>query len=140
MKKFVCIFALVVVSVFSGCAPARNPEAENAAVKAAQEWLALIDGGDYVISWAESAPLLKAAVPQDQWNKMIDAARKPLGKMLSREKMTSVYKTAMPGAPDGEYVIIQFKASFENKKSAVETVTPMKDQEGTWRVSGYYIK
>lgn len=140
MKMFMCRVLVVLTSVLYGCAPARNPEAETAAVKAAQEWLALIDGGDYVISWAESAPLLKAAVPQDQWDKMMDAARKPFGKKLSREKISSVYKTAMPGAPDGEYVIIQFKASFENKKSAVETVTPMKDQEGTWRVSGYYIK
>ena len=41
---------------------------------------------------------------------------------------------------DGQYVIIQFKASFENKKSAVETITPMLDQDGTWRVSGYYMK
>jgi hypothetical protein len=43
-------------------------------------------------------------------------------------------------APDGEYVVIQFEASFENKKSAIETVTPMLDKDGNWRVSGYYVK
>jgi len=48
--------------------------------------------------------------------------------------------TSMPGAPDGEYVVIQFESSFANKKSAVETVTPMKGEDGVWRVSGYYIK
>jgi ribosomal protein S17E len=37
-------------------------------------------------------------------------------------------------------VIIQYDSSFENKKSAVETVTPMLDKDGKWRVSGYYIK
>jgi hypothetical protein len=36
--------------------------------------------------------------------------------------------------------VIQFRASFENKKSAVETVTPMKDEDGQWRVSGYFMK
>ena len=40
----------------------------------------------------------------------------------------------------GEYVVIQFETSFENKKAAVETVTPMMDKDGIWRVSGYYIK
>jgi ribosomal protein S17E len=40
----------------------------------------------------------------------------------------------------GEYVVIQFETSFENKKTAVETVTPMMDKDGIWRVSGYYIK
>jgi hypothetical protein len=44
------------------------------------------------------------------------------------------------GPPDGEYVVIQFETSFENKKSAIETVTPMLDQDGKWRVSGYFIK
>ena len=31
-------------------------------------------------------------------------------------------------------------AAFENKASAVETVTPMLDTDGIWRISGYYIK
>lgn len=26
------------------------------------------------------------------------------------------------------------------EKGAIETVTPMREQDGTWRVSGYYIK
>jgi hypothetical protein len=49
------------------------------------------------------------------------------------------YRTSLPGAPDGEYVVIRFKTEFENKKEAYETVTPMKDKDGEWRVSGYYI-
>jgi ribosomal protein S17E len=44
------------------------------------------------------------------------------------------------GAPDGEYIVIQFETSFENKKAAIETVTPMMDKDWRWRVSGYYIK
>jgi hypothetical protein len=47
---------------------------------------------------------------------------------------------SLPGAPDGEYVVIQYRTSFENKNDAIETVTPMKDTDGTWRVSGYYVK
>jgi hypothetical protein len=46
----------------------------------------------------------------------------------------------LPGAPDGQYVVIQFETSFENKHNAVETVTPMLEPNGQWRVSGYYIR
>jgi len=35
---------------------------------------------------------------------------------------------------------MQFDTSFANKKAAIETVTPMLDTDGTWRVAGYYIK
>lgn len=52
--------------------------------------------------------------------------------------MSSKMKEA--GAPDGEYVVIQFSASFANKKSALETITPMLGKDGKWRVSGYYMK
>ena len=68
------------------------------------------------------------------------AVRGPLGKLISRKVIGTEYRTELPGAPDGEYLIIQFATSFEHKQSAVETVTPMRDREGTWRVSGYYIK
>jgi hypothetical protein len=49
-------------------------------------------------------------------------------------------QTAQPGGADGEYVVVTFETSFENKKTAIETVTPMMDKDGTWRVSGYFIK
>jgi hypothetical protein len=60
--------------------------------------------------------------------------------VISRKLKTKVYKTSLPGAPDGQYVVIQFETSFQNKKSAIETVTPMFEKDGRWKVSGYYIK
>lgn len=41
---------------------------------------------------------------------------------------------------EGRYVVIQYDTTFENKKSAVETITPMMDSDGRSRVAGYYIK
>ncbi len=37
-------------------------------------------------------------------------------------------------------MVIQFETSFVNKNSAVETITPVKDEDGRWRVSGYFIR
>ncbi len=48
--------------------------------------------------------------------------------------------SSLPGAPDGAYVVIQYGTSFENRKHAVETVTPMRERNGAWRVSGYFIR
>jgi hypothetical protein len=68
------------------------------------------------------------------------AARKPLGELVSRKLKSANFMTSLPGAPDGEYVVLQFETAFENKKSAVETITPMLEKDGKWRVSGYYIR
>lgn len=132
------VAACVIATAFSGIAA--EPEKEQAAVAAAEKWVVLVDSGKYAESWQEAAEYFRNAVKQEQWKQLAQAVRKPLGKLVSRKVKTSTYKTAVPGAPDGEYVVIRFETSFENKKVAIETVTPMMDKDGTWRVSGYFIK
>ncbi len=114
--------------------------ASKEALSAAEQWLKLVDDGKYGASWDAASARLRKAVTQDTFAKQIQAARKPLGKAQSRKVMSAIFMTAMPGAPDGQYVTVQFEAVFANKKQAVETITPMKCEDGKWRVSGYYIK
>jgi hypothetical protein len=113
---------------------------EKAAVKAAEAWLALVDSGKYAESWQEAAGYFRGAVDKAQWEKSLLSVRKPLGKMIRRKVISAKYYTSLPGAPDGQYVVIQFETSFEKKIKAIETVTPMFETDGVWRVSGYYIK
>jgi Protein of unknown function (DUF4019) len=113
---------------------------EQLAQQAAGDWLALVDSGKHADSWQEASSIFKAHVSKEQWQSVVRAAREPLGKMLSRKLKSATYTKTLPGVPDGEYVVIQYGSSFEHKQSAVETVTPMLDKDGKWRVSGYYIK
>jgi hypothetical protein len=113
---------------------------EQLAQQASITWLALVDSGKYADSWQESSPMFKAHVSKEQWKDMLRATRDPLGKMVSRKLSSATYTKTLPGAPDGDYVVIQYETSFEHKQSATETVTPMLDKDGKWRVSGYFIK
>lgn len=117
-----------------------DEEAEKKAIAAAETWLALIDQGKIAESWETSAVLFRGAVTQEQWQQTMSGTRGPLGKVIFRKVQIAKYETQLPGAPDGEYVIVQFKSAFENKINAIETVTPMKDPDGQWRVSGYHLK
>lgn len=103
-------------------------------------WLALTDSGEYGPSWDSAAALFKAAVSREDWEKSLRAVRTPIGALETREIATSKFSTALPGTPDGKYVVFQFNSSFEHKDTAVETVTAMKDIDGAWRVAGYFIK
>ena len=116
------------------------PEAERAAVEAAERWLLLVDREEYEESWDETASYFQGVISREQWQQSMQSVRKPLGNKLSRVVKSKMYNTSLPGAPDGEYVVIQFQTSFQHKKSAIETVTPMMDKDGKWQVSGYYIK
>ena len=134
------VVCLVVAASVAGV-PLRAAEApEELAQSAAETWLKLIDAGKYQDSWGQTARLFKARVTKDQWQQSAAAARKPLGKLVSRTLKGRQYVEALPGAPDGKYVVIQYDSVFENKASAVETVTPTLDTDGVWRVSGYFIR
>jgi len=134
--------ALIVFVLIFSAVPAvgQSSGKEKAAAASAERWLQMVDSEKYAESWKEAANLFKNAIKQEQWEQSLQAARKPLGKLVTRKVKTKTYKTSLPGAPDGEYVVIEFETSFEHKKSAIETVTPMMDKDGKWRVSGYYIK
>jgi hypothetical protein len=117
---------------------ADKPEKEAQA--AAEQWLALIDAGQFAESWQATASVFQAAVSQPQWKSSLESVRKPLGTLVSRKLKSAKYSKKLPGAPDGEYVVLQFTTSFTNKNGAVETVTPVLDKDGKWKVSGYFIK
>ena len=139
IRKILCF---VVIGIFLGVTAvvADSSGREKAAIASAEKWLKLVDQGKYIESWKESADYFKRAVSQEQWEQAMKSGREPLGKLISRKVTNALYTTSLPGAPDGQYVVIQFNTSFENKKSGIETVTPMVDKDGRWRVSGYYIK
>jgi hypothetical protein len=124
----------------TGIAAAQNSQNEKAAVASAEKWLTVVDKGKYADSWQEAAVFFKNAITKEQWEQSMLSFRKPLGRLVSRKFESTVYKTSLPGAPDGKYMVITFETAFENKKSAIETVTPLFEKDGKWRVSGYFIK
>lgn len=113
---------------------------EKVAVKASEAWLSLVDDGNYSKSWEQASQYFQNAIDKSRWQATLRAVRAPLGKVVSREILSKQYMESLPGAPDGKYVVIQYKTSFIYKKSAVETITPMLDTDGKWRVSGYFIR
>lgn len=137
MRHLVLSLALVLSSI--QLLPADAGTQEDLAKQSAKQWLELTDSGKYGQSWEKAAKLFKSSVTKKQWESKIKSAREPLGKVISREVLSAAYARQLPGVPDGDYVVIQYSTSFEKKKSAVETVTPMLDGSA-WRVSGYFIK
>ncbi|BDT59793.1 hypothetical protein MasN3_32870 [Massilia varians] len=132
--------ALLTLALFTQPAAAQeSTAATQAATTAAEAWLALADAGDYAGSWSQGASAFRGAVTQAQWNDAMVAVRTPLGAIKSRERVSARYTRQLPGAPGGEYVVIEYQTVFANR-AGVETVVPMREPDGSWKVSGYYIK
>lgn len=117
-----------------------NPDSFSAARSASTEFLAMVDGIEYKESWSQASSLLQDAVIEADWVKYLDGIRTPLGKVKSRDFETSEYQQSLEGLPDGEYVILVFKSSYENRKDPVsEFVALAKEADSSWRVVGYYF-
>lgn len=139
MRKIIAstFMTLATLSAF-----AAEPDADSVekAQKAAQSWLDLVDANQYAATWDQAARPFQAAIDKAGWEQAVTAARSPAGHLEKRVLMSASYSEQLPGAPAGQYVVIQYKSQFSNKQDAIETITPMKDADGTWRVAGYFIK
>lgn len=131
---FACLMLTVNIVV------ADNDEAIRVAEAAADSWLELADQGQSEGTWRQASSLFQAAISRTDWERALSAARAPLKELVSRHVESAEFYETLPGAPDGKYVVLTFNSSFERKAAAVETVTVMQDEDGPWRVAGYFIK
>jgi hypothetical protein len=113
---------------------------EKAAQAAAEKWLALVDADNISESWKQAASAFKEQMTAERWESAVKSVHSQTGKLLSRKFRTAEYTTSLPNAPAGDYVILRYDTSYENLKTATETVVPMKEKDGAWRVSGYLVR
>ncbi len=140
------LYILAACTMLTACSQKQEPEATTAEattsdskpVAAAKAWLAMTDAGAYTESWSDTSEYFQGVVTAQQLNQSLSAVRTPMGELVSRVTISEEAMTSLPGAPDDDYVVIQFKTEFTSKKVAIETVTVAMDKE--WKVAGYYIK
>ncbi len=139
MKKIIVFVVTITILFLAASSWAATTEKEKAAVAVAGKWLALIDTGKYSDSWRDANAYFKKSVKQDQWEKTVRSVRRATGKTISRKLKNKIDKKPSPGEPQGQYIIVQYSTSFQNKKSATEEVVTMLDKNGRWKVSGYHF-
>ena len=139
MKIGIALLVLV-IALAAAVVPATEKDSVSKAQEAATAWLALVDHGSYAASWDKASSIFQSAISQSGWESALKSVRAPLGQVKSRKLKSATYTKTIPGAPEGEYVVIQYETEFANKPGAIETVTPMREKDGSWKVSGYFVK
>lgn len=139
MKLLPALFlsALVALSAQAG---AQDATAVEDAKEAARAWLAQVDDGKYAESWDSAAAASRDKVSRAAWAQSIGAVRVAQGPVKTRVPAAATFTRTLPGAPAGEYVVVQYRTEFTKAPAAVETVIPMREKDGAWKVSGYFIQ
>jgi len=114
-------------------------EADAAGASVARAWVLLLDGRHWAETWRSAGTIFKTQMPEARWPSVIEPVRRPLGAVSSRSFLNATATTSLPGAPAGEYQIIQFTSVFATKPGAIETVVLAHEPSG-WKVDGYFIR
>jgi len=112
----------------------------SAAMAATHEWLAHMDAARYGAAWESCAESFRKGIERMNWEINAETARAPLGVHIARRLRSASFTRTLPGAPEGEYVLVQFDARFEKRPLALELVTIEREKDGSWRVAGYAIR
>jgi len=136
MAKYIVSGIVISLVLLAEIAIASELNMENAAVFAADKWLALVDAKNYADGWKEASNTLRAGTTMKQWEQILHSDREPEGGIISRKVKSSTYRST---PPDGKQVELWYETSFQNRKHAVERIWARLDKNGEWRVTGYAI-
>ena len=128
----------------SAAVPAATQSASSSAEDAealarAEPFLAKVDAGDWTGSWELAGPMFQSSVTASEWAANVEPVRAPLGKVEQRRVATVQRVSSLPGAPAGDYTVLQFQTVFAKHQGVLtETVILAMGDDG-WEVSGYFV-
>ena len=112
---------------------------DPAAATSARAWIALLDAARWAESWNAAGAVFKSSISSAQWAGMAAGVRNPLGAVSSRTLLGDTRTATLPGAPAGDYEVLQFRTGFAQKPNMIETVVLAHESTG-WKVDGYFVK
>lgn len=117
-----------------------NVDEVASARSAAALFLAETDRGSHGAAWDLAGAAFRSGVGRNGWQSAAEQVIKPLGALQQREPGSARATRTLPGAPDGEYLLLEYRSRFAAKAAATETVVMQKEADGQWRVVGYFIR
>lgn len=140
IAKLTMAVLLIGALLAPGGLAAQEPSAADHAVAAtAQAWLELLDRGEYGETWSQAAPIFQGSVTAEQWATAARSAREQVGVVVSRSVSKVAAPAQLPGAPPGEYRVVEFTSAFGGLPRATETVV-LRREGAEWKVVGTWVR
>ena len=136
----VAILAISVMLFYPMLSKKIDPQIHSAGTLAAEDFLQLVDNEEYEQSWEASAALMREKIFLEVWSRQIQVMRDKVGRLVSREQDKASISDWAEGAPEGTYLTLTYGSSFEKNNAVTETINLMLEEDGRWRVVGYFLK
>lgn len=130
--------SILLALLLTACDSAATTLHEEAARNTAEQWLAKADADDHAGSWAMTTPEFQVQIRQQDWESRQESLYQQLGKPTRRELLAAKYTASLPGAPEGEHVLIQYHRYARAGAPVLETLTMRRSGE-EWQTAGYWV-
>lgn len=110
------LIAMLVLSVDAETLPAAWLRSEAAS------FINLLDEGRYPEAWQMMSPIYQVLDQETGWQDRQRMVRDSYGALIKREFHRMDFRDHYRLSPDGQYIVVQFKASFQYKAKTMETV------------------
>ena len=112
----------------------------DAARVAAEEFLQMVDAGQFENSWQVSANYLQQKVKLPEWTEKLTRIKADYGPLQARELNKAAIAAPVDELPNREILLLTYQTDFEKQAERKELVTMLLDPQGGWQVVGYFIK
>ena len=105
----------------------------------AERLLTLMDQAKYRDCWRQSSQHYKTQLNAEEWESQMKPVRNNFGALQKRVYKTSKTSKTLAGAPEGEYMVLEYTTSFANKPNVTETLV-LSREGGGWKLAGYSVR
>ena len=112
-----------------------TPASEQAAVRSAEAFLALVDRDDWAASWQTTHKSFQLLNTVDWWAKASEGVRGRVGQPITRR----LEKVDFTPAPPNGYWTVTFKARYAKAGDVTETLQ-MASEDGGWKVTAITVE
>ena len=128
------------ILIIAGCAThAPAPQEDVRADRAARQWLAVVDRGEYERSWQQASAMFRNGIDQGAWIEAVGNARADTGAPSKRKLVSIAYTRKLPGVRDNDYVVLVYASRFDDRPPIQETVTLVRE-DGELKTAGYFLR
>jgi DNA-binding CsgD family transcriptional regulator len=109
-------------------------ELRSAPVRAALDWLALVDAQDWQGSWRGTTQSFQSLNSAERWASVAASVQGPLGAVIEHRLASSEF---VPTPPAG-YQMVKFRSDYANRKDVLLTIT-LEQDGAAWKVAGIML-
>ena len=138
MRRLPAAAVFLLTLQLSACDSPATTRDEQAALAAAQRWLALSDSGDHAAAWNLSSNLLRMSVSKENWGTNQTRYYRMFGVPDHRDFIAAKFTPSVPGGEPGDHVVIEYRRRIKAGDTILEVLYMHRTGDG-WRTAGYRL-